>query len=43
MKRGTSKEALRGDLRQGLSPIAMTAAAPATFVGFGPLAAHLLG
>jgi hypothetical protein len=43
MKRGTSKEAQRGELRQSLSLIAMTAAAAATFLGFGPLTAHLLG
>lgn len=43
MKRRTSKEALRVELRQSLSLIAMTAAAAATFPGFGLLTAHVLG
>jgi len=43
MKRGTSKEAQRSELRQSLSLIAMTAAAVIAFLGFGPLTAHLLG
>jgi hypothetical protein len=43
MKRGTSKEALRGEFRQSLWLIAMTAATAATFRGFGLLTAHLLG
>lgn len=43
MKRVTSKEALRGELRQNLWLIAMTAATAATFLGFGLLTAHLLG
>ena len=43
MKRGTSKEALRGELRQSLSLIVMTAVTAATFLGLGLLTAHLLG
>ena len=43
MKRRASKQALRGELRQSLSLIAMTAATAATFLGFGLLTAHLLG
>ena len=43
MKRGTTKEALRGELRQSLWLIGMTAATAATFLGFGLLTAHLLG
>ena len=43
MKRGTSKEALRGELRQSLSLIAMTAVTAATFLGLGLVTAHLLG
>jgi hypothetical protein len=43
MKRGASEEALRGELRQSLSLIAMTAATAATFLGLGLLTAHLLG
>jgi hypothetical protein len=43
MKRGTSREALRGELRQSLSLIAVTAVTASTFLGFGLLAAHLPG
>jgi hypothetical protein len=43
MKHRASKEALRGELRQSLWLIAMTAATAATFLGFGLLTAHLLG
>src|SRR5207342_3850628 len=43
MKQRASKEALRGELRQSLSLIAMTAATAATFLGLGLLTAHLLG
>jgi hypothetical protein len=42
MRRGTSKEALRSELRQSHSLIAMTAATAVAFLGFG-LTAHLLG
>jgi hypothetical protein len=43
MKPGASKEALRGELRQSLSLIAMTAVTAATILGLGLLTAHLLG
>lgn len=43
MKRGTSKEALRGELRQSPSPIAVSAVKATTFVGPGPLDAHPSG
>jgi hypothetical protein len=43
MKHRASKEALRGELRQSLSLIAVTAVTASTFIGFGLLAAHLLG
>ena len=43
MKRRPSKEPLRGELRQSLSLIAMTAATAAAFLGLGLLTAHLLG
>jgi hypothetical protein len=43
VKHGASREALRGELRQSLSLIAMTAVTAATFLGLGLLAAHLLG
>ena len=38
-----SKQALRGELRQSLSLIVMTAVTAATFLGLGLLTAHLLG
>jgi hypothetical protein len=43
MKRRASNEALRDELGQSLSLIAMTAATAATFLGLGLLTAHLLG
>jgi hypothetical protein len=43
MKQKVSKEALRGELRQSLSLIGMTAVTAATFLGLGVLTAHLLG
>jgi hypothetical protein len=38
-----NKEALRGELRQSLSLIVMTALTAAAFLGLGLLTAHLLG
>ncbi len=43
MKQKVCKEALRGELRQSLSLIGMTAVTAATFLGLGVLTAHLLG
>ena len=43
MKPRASKEALRGELRQSPSPIAVTAVKASTFVGPGPLNAHPSG
>jgi hypothetical protein len=43
MKPRVSKEALSCELRQSLSPIAVTAAEASTFLGLGLLTAHLLG
>jgi hypothetical protein len=43
MKHRASKAALRGELRQRLSLIAVTAVTASTFLGFGLLAPHLLG
>jgi hypothetical protein len=43
MKPRPSKEALRSELRQSLSLIAMTAVTAATILGLGLLTAHLLG
>ena len=43
MNHEASREAQRGELRQSLWLIAMTAAAAAMFLGFGLLTAHLLG
>jgi hypothetical protein len=43
MKPMASKEPLRGELRQSLSLIEMTAVTAATFLGLGLLTAHLLG
>jgi hypothetical protein len=43
MKHRASKEALRGELRQSLSLIAVTAVTASTFLGLGLVTAHLLG
>jgi hypothetical protein len=43
MKPTASEAPLRGELRQSLSLIAMTAVMAATFLGLGLLTAHLLG
>jgi hypothetical protein len=43
MKPTASEAPLRGELRQSLSLIAMTAVTAATFLGLGLLTAHLLG
>ena len=43
MGTGTTQAPLRGELRQSLSLIAMTAVTAATFLGLGLITAHLLG
>jgi hypothetical protein len=42
-KERMTKEPLRGELRQSLSLIVMTAVTAATFLGLGLLTGHLLG
>ena len=43
MNQRMNKGTLRGELRQSLSLIAMTAVTAASFLGLGLITAHLLG